>query len=281
MDKSNKNNLILPRDNTKVKTYYPFEYNSESTGRSIKPYQPVNITGMLPLFGDIYDAIDIFKNIKDKNYLKAAGSIALLVAPNALEKVFKAGKRALFPVEEFGEAPIYKRGQLKDLDLTTKEPKDINNINPDEDVTYMEINVSKDSPKLSPFKVGKDLEDLFKKSAHGRIVSFTSNIDLSTDSAPLFYKFILSKHKKGLGEIFIPEEGFIRLNKYGNKPMDKSTLDLINQNIELINKETGLNIPKAYMKKDPLSKYNPDKFPDYIMIPKIAFMKYDKGGKVI
>lgn len=203
-----------------------------------------------------------------------------MAIPNLLEKPLKVGKRILFPIKEFGDTPIYKRGQLKELDLTTREPKDINNISPDEDITYMEINVDKNSSKLSPFKVGKDLENLFNNSAHGRIVSFISNIDLSTDSAPLFYKFILSKHKKGLGEIFIPEEGFIRLNKYGNKPMDENTLNLINQNIELINKETGLNIPKAYMKKDPLSKYNSDKFPDYIMIPKIAFMKYDKGGKI-
>lgn len=35
MDRSNKNNLILPRDNTRVKTSYPFEYSSEST-RNIK-----------------------------------------------------------------------------------------------------------------------------------------------------------------------------------------------------------------------------------------------------
>lgn len=275
-----KNKLTLPRDNTEIKLHYPFKSSGEYNKNINKPYQPVNITGMLPLLGDVYDVVDIFKNIKDKNYSKAIEGITLMAIPNLLEKPLKVGKRILFPIKEFGDAPIYKRGQLKELDLTTREPKDINNISPDEDITYMEINVDKNSSKLSPFKVGKDLENLFNNSAHGRIVSFISNIDLSTDSAPLFYKFILSKYKKGLGEIFIPEEGFIRLNKYGNKPMDENTLNLINQNIELINKETGLNIPKAYMKKDPLSKYNSDKFPDYIMIPKIAFMKYDKGGKI-
>ena len=208
-------------------------------------------------------------------------------------KASDLAKRKFFPIEEYGEQPIYSRNTLP-KSIRLRDAEDITNPTLSDDITYMNENFG--GQNFSTMEIARKRIKSWKESPHGRAIGFASDNDLSTDSWPQMLKFAQNRHLDGTGTAFVPNdsgqtESF--LNTAGHTPITEETVRKFNEMIADFNKATGLNLSKArFVPEQPL--FYPDgspiitkitgkqaSTPARIYVPNIGLVKHKHGAKIM